>query len=152
MTGLIRIQHDATVARLAIELSLAIAGATLVSGLIARWRWPWFLGAVIGAVGLFVPALVAALLLGRTAGTTALIVALLPILAWGWRRMPAGQWRTARRLGGSRLLIARVLIVPSLAPFLLAAILLGGAVLGLRWRLETHPAPITLPDPVTATG
>ncbi len=135
-----------------IELSAAIVGSTLLSGAIARWPWPMFMAVVMLATGLFLPALVVALLFGPVDRTIALIVATLPILGWGWRRMPARQWSTARALGGSRLLVARALILPSLAPFLLAALVLGGAIVGLRARLDRHPARIFLPDPVPATG
>ena len=135
-----------------IELCIATGLSTAVSAAIAQLPWPAFLIAVMLVSTLVLPALLGALLLDPGQGGLALAVAMLPILAWGWRRVPAGQWRTARSLGGSRLRIVRTLVAPTLAPFLLAAVILGMGVVGVRWRLDRHPAPIFLPDPVTATG
>ncbi len=146
------IEHGSSIAALGLELLLALATATLLSWVVAGWAWPLFLAVVMVAVALVLPASAACLILGRVAGTAALGLVLLPVMAWGWRRLPARQWRTARALGGSPLLIARVLVMPSLAPFLLVAILLGVAILSVRWRLDSHPAPLMLPDPTTATG
>ena len=100
----------------------------------------------------FLPGLAAAALLGGLVGTAGLVVAIMPLLLWAWFRLPGGQWQTARALNGSFLRVTGVLVLPALLPFLCAALLLGVAVLGLHWRFETHPAPLVLPDPVTATG
>ena len=146
------IEHGSSAAGLAAQVSVAVALSTLVSGVLARCPPLVFMAVVVVAIGLFLPAAVVAVLLGRILGTAALAVLVLPVLAWGWRRQPAGLWRTARGLGGSRLLVTRALIVPSLAPFLVAALLLGAALMAVRWRLDSHRPPIILPDPVTATG
>ena len=146
------IEHGSSLPGLVAELLLAIAGATLVAAVLARWPAVAFMGVVSVALVAFLPAALAAILLGPADATAALLLACLPILSWGWRRLPARMWKTARELGGSRLLVARALILPSLAPFLAAALLLGVALMAIRWQLDSHPKPFYLPDPVGATG
>ena len=144
--------HGVTVVALGLQLAIAVLVAVVLSGLVAGLSRAAALGAAALCLVLFLPALAVAALLGPAAGTAGLVVAMMPLLVWAWLRLPAGQWRTARALNGSVVRVTRVLVAPALAPFLCAALLLGVAVLGLRWRLESHPAPIVLPDPVTATG
>ena len=139
----------------AAPLSIALAAigcATLLAGLAARLGMTWFLGLVLASVFLMLPSLAASLLLGPVDAAGALTVTLFPLLAWGWRRLPRGQWRTARALGATRARIVRVLVVPPLLPFLLASLLIGAGVAEVRWHLGMRPATLTLPDPVTATG
>jgi hypothetical protein len=146
------IVHGVTAGALGFELAIALLAATGLSGLLAGLSRAAALAVAALCLVFFLPALAAAALLGAVSGTAGLIVAMMPLLAWAWLRLPAGQWRTARALNGSVVRVVRVLVAPVLAPFLCAALLLGVAVLGLRWRLESHPAPLVLPDPVTATG
>ncbi len=133
-------------------LAASLAGALLAGALVSRAPGPVFLAIVLVSAVLFLPALLAAILLSGATACAALGLAMLPVLSLGWRRLPRGLWRTARGLGAGRLLTVRALIVPPLLPFLLAALLIGGAVTGLRWRLGTHAAPMFLPDPVVETG
>ena len=144
--------HGVTAGALAFELALALLAAIVLSGLLVVLSRAVAIGFAALCLVLFLPALAAAALLGGLDGTAGLVVAVMPLLLWAWLRLPAGQWRTARALNGSVLRVAGVLVVPALAPFLGAALLLGAAVLGLHWRFATHPAPFVLPDPVTATG
>ncbi len=146
--------HAPITAELGAELAIAIALSSVVAGVVSRWPQPAFLAVVVVAAGLFLPSLGFAVLSGPIMGTASISVAVLPLLAWGWRRMPRGTWRTARALGGSGLTVFRVLVLPALAPFLLCALLIGGSLMAMRWRLDrpSHPAVIYVPDPVTGTG
>lgn len=138
---------------LALELILGIAASVVLGGLVSFGPVALFRAAIGAALVLAIPCLAAVLLAGPRYGTPALALLLLPLIATGLRRVRPSRLRTARRLGGGYGLILRLLILPVLAPFLIAALLTGSAVLGAKARLERRPAgTIELQDPPTGFG
>jgi ABC-type anion transport system duplicated permease subunit len=132
--------------------AVAVVAAAVLSGLAALLPFGGFVALVLACVGLWLPTLAMAVLFGPVFEAGSLTILLFPVLAWGWRRLPRGQWRTARSLGAPPARIVRRLVVPSMLPFFIAAVLLAGFVFGVRAHLHVRPRSLFLPDPVTATG